>query len=252
MNQDNTQASKTALVTGSARRIGAVLVKSLHQAGYQVIIHCHSALDQAKVLAKELNSLREHSAFVLRKDLRKKNFAQEMIEEIKNWTDGLDLLINNASVFHPTCCSTLGWDEQVWETLFDTNVKAPFLLSLAAYPLLKKQQGVIINITDIHADKALKGYSEYSQTQAALKMQTQTLAREWAPLVRVNAIAPGAILWPEEENALSVARQEKIIEHTPLKRQGSPEHIAQAVLALAQNSFITGQTLRVDGGRSLK
>ena len=135
--------------------------------------------------------------------------------------------------------------------LFDTNVKVPFLLSLAARPLLRQQRGAIINITDIHAEKPLLGYSVYCQSKAALEMQTKTLAREFSPEIRVNAVAPGAIAWPEHANRLSSEEQQKIIDKTPLKCHGEPEYVAQAVLALGENPFITGQVLKVDGGRSL-
>ena len=138
-----------------------------------------------------------------------------------------------------------------WNVLFDIHVKAPFLLSLAARPLLAKQSGAIINITDIHAETPLKGYSVYCQSKAALEMQTKSLARELAPEIRVNAIAPGAIIWPEHSNTLNAETQEKIITKIPLKKHGAPEYVAKAVLALAANSYITGQILKVDGGRSL-
>lgn len=249
LNKVNKQEAKVALVTGGARRIGAAIVKTLHAADYKVVIHCHHSLNEAHALAAALNNQRVDSAFVLQRELTEQGAASEMMTTINEWAGRLDLLVNNASVFIRTDCNSFA--EADWAGLFDTNVKAPFLLSLAARPLLNKTSGCIINITDIHAERPLKGYSLYCQSKAALEMQTKTLARELAPSIRVNAVAPGATIWPEKENTLSAPEQQKIIDKTPLKSHGNPECIAHAVLSLAQNPFITGQTLKVDGGRSL-
>ncbi|TAL59070.1 MAG: pteridine reductase [Legionella sp.] len=249
LNQANKQAAKVALVTGGARRIGAAIVKQLHGAGFKVVIHCHQSLDEAHALAVDLNHLRMDSAFVLSRELNREDAAAEMIATTIDWAGRLDLLVNNASIF-----TRNGFDsfvEKEWDDLFDINVKVPYLLSLAARPWLAKTQGAIINLTDTHAGKPLKGYAIYCQTKAALEMQTKALAREFAPEIRVNGVAPGAIVWPEHANALSATQQQQIIERTPLKQHGSPEFIAQAVLALAENAFITGQILKVDGGRSV-
>ncbi len=249
MNPGNTQEAKTALVTGSSRRIGAAIVKELHRAGYKVVIHCHNTLAEAHVLAAQLNNERINSAFVLQSDLTEPCSSENIMQSICGWTGSLDLLVNNASIFIRTERHDLS--AQDWDLLFNTNVKAPFLLSMAAYPLLAQREGAIINITDTHAEKPLSGYSIYCQSKAALEMQTKSLAREFAPQVRVNAVAPGAIIWPENANSLTRTIQEKIISQTLLKRHGQPEFIAQAVLALAENPFITGQILKVDGGRGL-
>lgn len=249
MNQANTQEAKVALVTGGARRIGAAIVKKLHDAGYKVVIHCRFSLNEAHALAVDLNNQRVDSAFVLQRELTEQGAASEMMTIITEWSGRLDLLVNNASVFTRTDCNSFNAAD--WAGLFDTNVKAPFLLSLAARSLLSKTSGCIINLTDIHAERPLKGYSLYCQSKAALEMQTKTLAREFSPAVRVNAVAPGATIWPENDNTLSAVEQQKIIDKTPLKSHGNPECIAQAVLALAENFFITGQILKVDGGRSL-
>ncbi len=248
LNPRNKQEAKVALVTGGARRIGAAIVKHLHAAGYTVIIHCYQALTEAHALAVSLNEARPDSAFVLPRELTNPNSASEIMATINDWTGRLDLLVNNASVFIRTDCEPSITD---WDLLFNTNVKAPFLLSLAARPFLEKQAGAIINLTDIHAEKPLSGYSMYCQSKAALEMQTKSLALEFAPEIRVNAIAPGAAAWPEKTNRLTPEIQHKIIAKTLLKKHGSPEVIAQAVLALAENQFITGQVLKVDGGRSL-
>ncbi|MFI4918463.1 MAG: pteridine reductase [Legionellales bacterium] len=249
MNHTLKQAAKVALVTGGGRRIGAAVVETLHGAGFKVAIHCRHAWREAEAIADALNHQRPDSALVLPKELTETSAAPELIQAVFKWTARLDLLVNNASIFTRTDCNAL--DTSTWDELFNINVKAPFLLSLAARALLAKQQGSIINITDIHAEKPLKDYAVYCQTKAALEMQTKALAREFAPEIRVNAVAPGAIAWPEEANSLSTLAQQKIIAKTPLQRHGSPEFIAQAVLALVENPFITGQIIRVDGGRSI-
>lgn len=249
MNQANKQAVKVALVTGAARRIGAAIVKQLHQADFKVVIHCYHSLDEAEELAAVLNQQCQNSALVLQKELNTPTAARELIAAAIAWKGCLNLLVNNASIFVRTDCTV--FNELDWDTLFTVNVKVPFQLSLAAHSYLAKHRGAIINLTDIHADKPLKNYAVYSQTKAALAMQTKALAREFAPNVRVNAIAPGAIAWPEQDNALDPEIQRQIISKTPLKCHGDPEFIAQAVLAIAENPFITGQILNVDGGRSI-
>ena len=249
MNQANKQAAKVALVTGASRRIGAAIVKQLHQAKFRVVIHCHHSQQEAEQLAQHLNQLCANSAYVLSEDLSTPGVAKKLVADSFAWAGRLDLLVNNASIFQRS--DLTNFNELNWDILFKVNVRAPFLLSLAARPYLAAAQGAIINLTDIHADKPLKNYAEYCQTKAALNMQTKTLAREFAPQVRVNAVAPGAIAWPEQDNSLSVEIQQQIIANTPLKRHGEPVFIAQAVLALAENPFITGQILKVDGGRSL-
>ena len=249
MNQTNKQEGKVALVTGGARRIGASIVKHLHQVGYKVVIHCHHALAEEHDLALLLNQQRKNSAFVLQRELTAVDAAEEMMINIQDWAGRLDLLVNNAAVFMPTDWNAFHGED--WDILFNTNVKAPFLLSMAARSFLAKQRGSIVNITDIHAERPLKGYAVYCQTKAAFEMQTKALASEFAPEIRLNAIAPGAIAWPEGNNSLNTEQQQKIIAKTALKFHGDPLYIAQAVLALAENPFITGQIIKVDGGRSL-
>lgn len=249
MNQANKQAVRVALITGAARRIGAAIAQHLHEAGFKVVIHCHHSLAEAKRLAQAMNQQRPDSAHVLQQDLCDPKAAKRLIEAAIAFTGRLDLLVNNASIFTKT--SFAEFNQQNWDNLFATNVRAPFQLSLVARPYLAAQQGQIINITDIHSETPLMDYAEYCQSKAALTMQTKALAREFAPEVRVNAVAPGAIVWPENDNALNGQIQEKIIAQTPLKRHGEPLFIAQAVLALVENAFITGQILKVDGGRSI-
>ncbi|MBA2648680.1 MAG: pteridine reductase [Legionella sp.] len=249
MKPTNKQDVKVALVTGGARRIGAGIVKQLHQAGFKVVIHCNHSLKEAHELAVDLNKHRIDSAFVLQRELCDGAAASEMIQTIEDWAGRLDVLVNNASIF--TRDDVIYADFSTWDILFNTNVKVPYLLSQAARNLLSAQGGVIINITDIHAFKPLKGYSAYCQSKAALDMQTKAFACEFAPHIRVNAIAPGAIIWPENDNQLSTLEQEKIINQTALKCHGDPKFIAQTLLAMVENPFITGQTIKVDGGRSL-
>lgn len=249
MNQANKQEAKVALVTGGARRIGSAIVKSLHAAGYKVVIHCQNSVAQAQVLAQDLNAIRADSALVLQKELLEVDAPHLVRQTILNWTGRLDLLVNNASIFIRSDSNAFNYDE--WDQLFQTNVKAPFLLSITLRDMLAVHQGVIINITDIHGQRPLKGYAVYCQTKAALEMQTKALAREFAPQIRVNGVAPGAIMWPEDKNILAVDAQKHIIDQTPLKRHGHPDFIAQAVLSLAENAFVTGQILNVDGGRGI-
>ncbi len=248
MNSKNKQPG-VALITGAARRIGAEIARALHQAGYRVVIHCHQSLAAAQQLAATLNHQRPNSALVVQADLSLAHTSETVIKTAIAWGEALHVLINNASLFIPskldTCASICH------ETLYALNVFAPWRLSIAAHPWLAQESGSIINITDIHAETPLKGYAEYCQSKAALWMQTKTLARELAPLIRVNAVAPGAIAWPEQENSLSEAVKHQIIHETPLKMHGEPEFIAQAVLSLLANPFMTGQVLRVDGGRTI-
>lgn len=236
-----------ALITGAARRVGAAITQRLHAAGFHVVIHYLHSENEAHSLSQKLNQLDHQSALALKADLLLENDIQQLLDKTLAWANRLDVVVNNASVFLRTDSMVNG----DWNTMFNTNVKAPFDLCKAAYPSLAEQSGAIINITDVHAHKPLKGYGVYCQTKAALTMQTMSLAREFAPKVRVNAVAPGAIAWPEDGNELNEAAKLEIIRKTPLRRHGSPEHVAQAVLSLIENTFVTGQILRVDGGRSL-
>lgn len=238
-------SASVALVTGAARRIGAAIVKNLHQAGFKVFIHYHKSALEAQALAESLNRIRKDSAFLISFDLQSPDTAKTLIETVLEKTGRLDVLVNNASLF------VKDTDEQ-WDALFQVNLRAPWLLSQAAFPFLQKQEGLIVNIADIHADKPLRDYALYCQTKAALVMQTKSLALEFSPKVRVNAVSPGAIAWPEGVNALPADRQQKIIDKTLLKKHGEPVYIARAVLALIENPYVTGQIWSVDGGRSIR
>ncbi|MDA9271802.1 pteridine reductase [bacterium] len=239
MNQTNQQ--KVALVTGASRRIGAAIARHLHQAGYRIVVHCLQSYHDGQALVQEMNQKKSDSAKLLVADLGEKSAILTLVDEAVHWAGRLDLLVNNASIFTR--------NDADWDKLFNINTKAPFYLSHAAFSHLAVYHGAIINITDIHAEQPLKGYAVYCQSKAALLMQTKALAVEFAPNVRVNAVAPGAIMWPETENALDPVQQQTIIAKTLLKQHGNSLFIAQAVLALADNPFITGQSLRVDGGR---
>lgn len=248
MTQATTQAP-VALITGSARRIGAAIAKYLHQKGFHIIIHHWQSSQEAQALTNQLNSKKPESACIISVNLLKQDSTLDLIQSSLKWAGRLDLLVNNASLFKRTDLTAL--DTEDWKAMFQLNVKIPFELSQQAYPYLAAARGSIVNLTDIHADRPLRGYAVYCQTKAALSLQTKALALEFAPLVRVNAVAPGAIIWPEGDNTLSETAQQKIIQKTALQQHGDPDYIAQAVFAFADNPFVTGEILRVDGGRTL-
>ncbi len=239
---------KVVLVTGAAQRIGAEIVRTLHGAGMRVALHYRGSQQAAKALAAELNRLRDGSAALLQADLSDQATLAPLVEAATAHWGRLDALVNNASTFYPSAVGAV--TQPQWHDLMDVNLKAPFFLAQAAAPELSKNGGSIINIADIHADRPLKGYPVYCMAKAGLVMMTRALARELGPAVRVNAVAPGAILWPEQ--GLEEAAQKSILARTALKRQGRPKDIAGAVLFLIRDAeYITGQVLSVDGGRSL-
>ncbi len=243
------KVQKTALITGAARRIGAMIAEMLHQAGYNIIIHCNKSVGEAEALAKKLNAKRENSAYICLIDLREIHKLPDLIQQsVQHW-GRLDVLVNNASGFYPTDSAQA--TQNVWDDLMNANAKAPFFLSQAAYPYLKAYHGSIINITDIHAERALKGYGIYSMSKALLWAQTRNLAREWGPEIRVNAVAPGCVIWPEGENTLNDEMKQEILSKTPLKKQVTPESIAKAVLFLVESEDITGDVIHVAAGRDV-
>jgi pteridine reductase len=235
--------TKTALITGGARRIGAAITHALHAAGMDVVIHCHRSVAEAEALAANLNQVRAGSARVVNQDLRPAAGPEKLIAQCQ----ALDVLINNASTFYPTPLAEATAAQ--WEELLGTNLRAPFFLASAAAPLLREQRGCIVNLTDIHGQRPLRGHAIYSISKAALDMLTRALAKELAPEVRVNGVAPGAAMWPEQMDA---DLQERIVSHTVLKRAGTPEDVAAAVRFLVFDApYVTGQILAVDGGRTL-
>jgi pteridine reductase len=236
------------LVTGAARRIGAMLVQTLHAAGADVAIHVKTSLAEARLLAQSLNLKRPHSVHVFQADLLVLNAPQTLIGDVITQFGRLDGLVNNASSFFPTPIGKI--DEPAWNDLVGSNFKAPLMLSQAAAPHLKQTQGAIVNITDIHAERPLAGYPLYSAAKGALLTLTRALAVELAPEVRVNAVAPGPILWPDD-GQFPADERNTIIEHTLLKRAGNPSEIANAVkFLLLEATYVTGQVLNVDGGRT--
>lgn len=236
-----------ALVTGSALRLGKQIITQLHQHGYRVIIHYHQSAEAALQLAALLNSQRADSAKTLAANLVDEHAIAPLAEQAVTCFGRLDVLVNNASSFYATPITDATTAQ--WQDLFGTNVKAPYFLSQALAPALAKQRGCIINMVDIHADRPLAEHSIYCMAKAALQMMTKALARELAPAIRVNGIAPGAILWPSQP----LAEQDKatVLQQIPLQRLGEPLDIANAILFLAQAPYITGQIIAVDGGRSL-
>lgn len=244
---------KVALVTGSARRIGAVIVRKLHEAGATVIVHYRNSSEDAEKLCAELNENREDSCFLQQAELSNINTLEEVIDNIIKQTGRLDILVNNASSFFPTPLGEI--IEEHWDDLIGSNLKGPLFLSQAAALELIRNNGCIVNMIDVHAFRPLKSYPVYSAAKAGLLMLTQSLARELGPDVRVNGIAPGAILWPEADgdDANNMTSEHlALIDKTCLKRKGSPEDIAKAVLFLIRDAdYITGHVIPVDGGRLL-
>jgi len=246
-NNSGSNNIKVALITGAAHRIGAATATLLHQNGLNIVLHYRGSREKAQSLQKELNDLRENSVILIQADLHITNGLTALIEEsVKAW-GRLDVLINNASSFYPTKIGKA--TEEQWDDLMGSNLKAPFFLSQAAAPHLKKTNGCIVNIVDIHAERPLKEHPIYSMAKAGLVMMTKSLAGELGPEIRVNGVAPGAILWPE--NLDEVAKQ-RIVSRTFLKRQGKPNDISNTILYLIKDaSYVTGQIIAVDGGRSL-
>jgi pteridine reductase len=240
--------SPVALITGAAARIGAATATLLHENGYRVIIHYNNSVENANALANSLNNKREDSARILEANLMDSEAVSALADRsIAAWGQ-LDLLVNNASAFYPTPLETI--TEEQWQELFASNAMAPLLLARSTTDMLRQQQGCIINISDTHVRRGLKNHSIYIMAKSALEGMTRTMARDLAPEVRVNTIAPGAILWAENGNDLSHEMKAAIIDGISLKRMGEPLDIANAVLFLAGNaSYITGQVLHVDGGR---
>ncbi len=241
-------SSPVALVTGSARRLGAAIARRLHAQGHDLVLHYRSSSDEVHALASELEALREGSVLTLQADLDDFDRLPELVAATVSRFGRLDALINNASSFTPTPVGSA--TPAQWDALFASNARAPFFLSQAAAPHLKQARGAIVNLVDIYAERPLRGHTLYCMAKAALVMMTRSLALELAPDVRVNAVAPGAILWAE--NDTSDAKQQAMLARTPLGRTGTPEEIAEAVhWLIGSASYTTGQVIAVDGGRML-
>ena len=245
---DDGLQGKVVLVTGAARRIGAAIARRLHGAGANVVLHYRGSEADAAGLESELNGLRAKSAAKVKADLLAPIAPRSLVSACQEQFGRLDLLVNNASTFYPTAVGAIEGGH--WEELMGSNLRAPLFLAQEAAPELAKRGGAIVNIADIHAERPLKGYLVYSVAKAGLVALTRALALELGPEVRVNAIAPGAIAWPED-GQFPPPERERIVASTPMARLGSPEEIARAVHFLATAPFVTGQILAVDGGRSV-
>jgi pteridine reductase len=246
--EHHTLNGKWALITGAGKRIGACIARTLHETGAGIAIHYRDSKGPAEELANELNSIRADSTVTVKADLCDTANLDAVMSGIIDQTGRLDILINNASSFYPTPLGSIS--EQQWEDLVGTNLKAPLFLSQAAEPYLRDSGGVIINIVDIHATRPLRHHAVYGLAKAGLAMLTRTLARDLAPVIRVNGVSPGAILWPEDDMSDSI--KDNIIGQVPLKRAGEPSDIANCVLYLVRDAdYVTGQIIAVDGGRSI-
>jgi len=239
---------KVVLITGAARRLGASIARTLHAHGMNLVLHYRSSQQEAYQLQEELNSVRKDSVVLIQADLLHTAKLTSMVQQAEQVWGRLDVLINNASSFFHTPLGTV--DENQWNDLIGTNLKAPFFLSQAAARPLGTTRGCIINIVDIHAERPLKTYAVYSIAKAGLVMLTKTLARELGPNIRVNAVAPGVILWPE--GGVDDVTKQRIISRTALKREGNPKDVARAVLFLIRDAdYTSGEVIRIDGGRAL-
>ncbi len=241
---------KAVLVTGGAKRVGAAICRRLHAAGAQLAVHYRSSRQEAQALQDELNALRPGSAAIFQADLLDLGVLQQLVSDVVKKFGRLDALVNNASSFYATPLAEV--DEKRWNDLLGTNLRAPLFLAQAAAAELRRRHGAIVNIADIHAERPLHGHLLYSVAKAGLVALTRGLAQEMAPQVRVNAIAPGVIIWPENSAWLDEEQRRKIVAHTLLKREGEPDDVARTVLFLINDSpYITGQIIAVDGGRSI-
>lgn len=239
---------KNVLITGAAKRIGATCARLLHSEGCNVFLHYRSSKEAALELCFELNQIRPDSAFMMQADLLNREELDSLASEACTAWGGIDVLVNNAATFYPTAVAEVS--EQQWDELMGSNLKAPFFLAKLLSETLADNRGCIVNIVDIHADCGLKGYPVYSIAKAGLVAMTKVLAKEFGPAIRVNAVAPGAILWPE--TASSELERQEILQRVVLGRCGEPSDIAKAVRFLIRDAdYMTGQILTVDGGRTL-
>ncbi len=241
---------KVVLVTGGAKRVGAAICRRLHAAGAQLAVHYRNSAQQASALQNELNVLRPESAATFQADLLDPDALPQLVREVVAKFGRLDALVNNASSFYATPLAEV--DEKQWHDLLGTNLRAPLFLAQAAAPELRRHHGCIVNIADIHAERPMRGHLLYSVAKAGLTALTRALAQEMAPQVRVNAVSPGVIVWPENAAWMDEEQRRKIVAHTLLKREGEPDDVARTVAFLIQDApYVTGQVISVDGGRSV-
>ncbi len=240
---------KSVLITGGAKRVGSHCVRYLHAKGNNIVLHYRSSIDAATALADELNGQRHDSVRLYQADLHNMQELQGLADFAKQAWGGIDVLINNASAFYMTEVTQV--TEMQWDDLLGSNLKTPFFLIQALTPILDSNKGCIVNIVDIHAERGLEGYSVYCIAKAGLVSLTKILAKELAPEIRVNAVAPGAILWPEQ-NETDTQKKQEILAKVALQRIGHPVDIAKAIHFLIEDAqYITGQVITVDGGRTL-
>jgi len=239
---------KNVLITGAAKRIGATCARMLHDEGCNIFLHYRSSQQDVLALFEELNNNREGSVQMMQADLLDINQLEMLVEAVKRCWGGLDVLVNNASAFYPQQVADV--TEREWDDLLGSNLKAPFFLSQKFAELLAENEGCVVNIIDIHAERGLKGYPVYSIAKAGLAAMTKVLAKELGPEIRVNGVSPGAVLWPEAD--MTEQQKAEILQRVALKRTGKPEDIAKAVKFLIKDAgYITGQIITVDGGRTL-
>ncbi|KRF01978.1 pteridine reductase [Frateuria sp. Soil773] len=240
--------SGVALVTGAGKRVGAVIARRLHAAGYDLALHYRRSAGEAEALAAELERQRGGSVLLVQAELAETAHLPGLVSRVLDRYGRLDALVNNASAFYPTPLGEASVAQ--WNELFASNAQAPFFLAQAAMPALRAARGAIVNLVDIYAERPLAGHPLYCMAKAALLAMTRSLALELAPEVRVNGVAPGAVLWPSDGK--SYDDQQALLARTPLGRAGSPDDVAGAVLWLLRDApFVTGQILHVDGGRTL-
>ena len=239
--------NKVVFITGSAKRIGAYTARHLHNAGFNVVLHCNHSLEEAQELLVELNIKRANSAKLVQGDLSELASLENIAEAALSAFNRLDVLINNASAFYPTPVGSITATD--WQQLVGSNMQAPLFISQYCCKALQQQNGVIINMVDIHAQQPLKHHTVYCMAKSALVTMTKSLALELAPEVRVNGVAPGAILWPESE--ISELDKQDVLKQIPAQRLGALDDIAQAIEYLIEASYVTGQIIAVDGGRSI-
>lgn len=243
-------ANKTILITGGAKRVGAAICRELHAYGANLMIHYKSSINEARALQAELNLQRANSVAIIQGDLLNIAVLPSLVHETMNQFGRLDVLINNASTYYQTEIGTI--TEESWYDLMGSNLKAPMFLAQAAAAELRKNHGCIVNITDMHIERPKKGYVVYSVAKAGLVTLTKSLAHELSPEVRVNAVAPGPVQWPENNPQFDEVYRQRVISQTLLKKIGEPQDIAKAVKFLVADApFITGHVLAVDGGRNL-
>lgn len=246
----NTNQHKIVLITGGAKRVGAAICRQLHAQGANLMIHYNTSVNEARALQAELNLMRPDSVAIIQGDLLNLAVLPNLVSETIKHFGRLDVLINNASTYYPTEIGQI--NENNWQDLIGSNLKAPVFLAQAAATELRKNHGCIVNITDMHIERPKKGYIVYSVAKAGLVTLTKSLAHELSPEVRVNAVAPGPVQWPEGNPQFDEVYRQRVINQTLLKRVGEPEDVAKAVKFLIYDApFVTGHVLAVDGGRSL-